>query len=142
MITVFFNGESKMKLTSNIVLFVTAAVFSCSAFSQAVSVSKAGEQLGNIAQAVTAPETDSLLKHIFEQQLQTNSLLLQIANDQASGVTLTPAQKKTSCLNENKYYSSGALLTVGSEKLRCTLSGEIPTWENANEGNIVSVEGK
>ncbi|EEI7038581.1 DUF1496 domain-containing protein [Salmonella enterica] len=142
MITDFFNGESEMKFNIKFALVLTASVFSSSVFAQAVSAPKSDVLLGNIAQAVTAPETDTLLKHILEQQLQTNNLLLQIANDQASGVTLTSAQKKTSCLYENKYYSSGSQLTVGSEKLRCTLSGEIPTWKNANEGNIASIEGK
>ncbi|MDE4720014.1 DUF1496 domain-containing protein [Klebsiella pneumoniae] len=127
MITVFFNGESEMKSNTKIALILTASVISCSAF----------------AQSVSAPKTDSLLSNILGEQVQTNQHLVQLlAKYQDAGITLTPEQKKTSCLYESHYYSSGASLTVGKETLRCTLSGEIPTWENANEGNIVSVEGK
>ncbi|HFN4594681.1 TPA: DUF1496 domain-containing protein, partial [Escherichia coli] len=121
------NGESEMKSNTKIALILAASVISCSAF----------------AQSVSAPKTDSLLSSILGEQVQTNQHLVQLlAKDQDAGITLTPEQKKTSCLYESHYYSSGASLTVGKETLRCTLSGEIPTWENANEGNIVSVEGK
>ncbi|WP_336819776.1 DUF1496 domain-containing protein [Cedecea sp. MMO-103] len=127
MITDFFNGESEMKSNTKITLILTASVISCSAF----------------AQSVSAPKTDSLLSSILGEQVQTNQHLVQLlAKDQNASLTLTPEQKKTACLYESHYYSSGARLTVGKETLRCTLSGEIPTWENANEGNIVSVEGK
>ncbi|EAA1528589.1 hypothetical protein DL097_23410 [Salmonella enterica subsp. enterica] len=127
MITDFFNGESEMKLNTKVTLILTTSVISCSAF----------------AQSVSAPKTDSLLSSILGEQVQTNQHLVQLlAEDQNAGLTLTPEQKKTSCLYESHYYSSGARLTVGKETLRCTLSSEIPTWENANEGNIVSVEGK
>ncbi|EEW6750927.1 DUF1496 domain-containing protein [Salmonella enterica] len=127
MIAVFFNGESEMKFNTKIALILATSVISCSAF----------------AQSVSAPKTDSLLSSILGEQVQTNQHLVQLlAKDQDAGITLTPEQKKTSCLYESHYYSSGASLTVGKETLRCTLSGEIPTWENANEGNIVSVEGK
>ncbi|HFG9852878.1 TPA: DUF1496 domain-containing protein [Salmonella enterica subsp. enterica serovar Johannesburg] len=116
-----------MKSNTNIALILTASVISCSAF----------------AQSVSAPKTDSLLSSILGEQVQTNQHLVQLlAKDQNASLTLTPKQKKTACLYESHYYSSGARLTVGKETLRCTLSGEIPTWENANEGNIVSVEGK
>ncbi|HAF2409432.1 TPA: DUF1496 domain-containing protein [Salmonella enterica] len=127
MIAVFFNEESEMKFNTKIALILAASVISYSTFSQSVS----------------APKTDSLLSSILGEQVQTNQHLVQLlAKDQDAGITLTPEQKKTSCLYESHYYSSGASLTVGKETLRCTLSGEIPTWENANEGNIVSVEGK
>ncbi|EBU2048101.1 DUF1496 domain-containing protein [Salmonella enterica] len=127
MIINFFNEESEMKFYTKIAFVLTASVISCSAFSQSVSV----------------PKTDSMLSSILGEQVQTNQHLVQLlAKDQNAGITLTPAQKKTSCLYENNYYSSGALLTVGTEKLRCTLSGEIPTWKNANDGNIVAVESK
>ncbi|EGX6319787.1 hypothetical protein JE506_004227 [Salmonella enterica] len=127
MIADFFNGESEMKFNTKIALILAASVISCSAF----------------AQSVSAPKTDSLLSSILGEQVQTNQHLVQLlAKDQDAGITLTPEQKKTSFLYESHYYSSGAPLTVGKETLRCTLSGEIPTWENANEGNIVSVEGK
>ena len=116
-----------MKSNTKIALILTASVISCSAF----------------AQSVSAPKTDSLLSSILGEQVQTNQHLVQLlAKEQNAGLTLTPEQKKTACLYESHYYSSGARLTVGKETLRCTLSGEIPTWENANEGNIVSVEGK
>lgn len=116
-----------MKSNTKIALILTASVISCSAF----------------AQSVSAPKTDSLLSSILGEQVQTNQHLVQLlAKDQNTSLTLTPEQKKTACLYESHYYSSGARLTVGKETLRCTLSGEIPTWENANEGNIVSVEGK
>ncbi|EPJ7050956.1 DUF1496 domain-containing protein [Citrobacter freundii] len=116
-----------MKFTTKIALILAASVISCSAF----------------AQSVSAPKTDSLLSSILGEQVQTNQHLVQLlAKDRDAGITLTPEQKKTSCLYESHYYSSGAPLTVGKETLRCTLSGEIPTWENVNEGNIVSVEGK
>ncbi|HFK7367498.1 TPA: hypothetical protein ACG0BQ_004985, partial [Klebsiella pneumoniae] len=121
------NGESEMKFNTKIALILATSVISCSAF----------------AQSVSAPKTDSLLSSILGEQVQTNQHLVQLlAKDQDAGITLTPEQKKTSCLYESHYYSSGASLTVGKETLRCTLSGVIPTWENANEGNIVSVEGK
>ncbi|HDH7695292.1 TPA: hypothetical protein PJH04_002901 [Escherichia coli] len=127
MIADFFNGESEMKFNTKIALILAASVISCSAF----------------AQSVSAPKTDSLLSSILGEQVQTNQHLVQLlAKDQDAGITLTPEQKKTSCLYESHYYSSGAPLTVGKETLRCTLSGEIPTWENASEGNIVSIEGK
>nr|WP_236744976.1 hypothetical protein [Klebsiella variicola] len=56
-------------------------------------------------------------------------------------VLLTPEQKKTSaCMKV--ITTAVAHHYRRKETLRCTLSGEIPTWENVNEGNIVSVEGK
>ena len=101
-----------MKFNTKIALILAASVISCSAF----------------AQSVSAPKTDSLLSSILGEQVQTNQHLVQLlAKDQDAGITLTPEQKKTSCLYESHYYSSGAPLTVGKETLRCTLSGEIPT---------------
>lgn len=106
-----------MKLYTKVALILTASVISCSTF----------------AQSVSAPKTDSLLSSILGEQVQTNQLLVQLlAKDQNAGLTLTPEQKKTSCLYESHYYSSGARLTVGKETLRCTLNSETPTWENAN----------
>ncbi len=116
-----------MKMKTKIALVLTTSLISGSVF----------------AQTVTAPETDSLLNNIFVQQSEANQLLKQlVVKAPVSEITLTDAQRKTSCLYENKYYSTGAPLTVGTETLRCTLSGEIPTWKNANDGNIVAVEGK
>lgn len=116
-----------MKLKTKIALALITSVISCGAF----------------AQTVTAPKTESLLSNILSEQIQTNQHLVRLlAKDQNAGNILTPAQKKTSCLYEDKYYSAGAPLTVGTETLRCTLSGEIPTWKNANDANIVAVEGK
>ncbi|ECC4040345.1 DUF1496 domain-containing protein [Salmonella enterica] len=116
-----------MKMKTKIALALATSLISSSVF----------------AQTVTAPETNTLLNNIYVQQSEANQLLKQLVGKAPSSeITLTDAQRKTSCLYESHYYSSGARLTVGKETLRCTLSGEIPTWENANEGDIVSVEGK
>lgn len=116
-----------MKFNTKTVLVLTASVISCSAF----------------AQSVSAPKTDSLLSDILGELIQTNQHLVQLlAKDQNTDITLTTTQKKTSCLYENNYYSSGALLTVGTRILRCSLNGEVPTWKNVNDGDVFASEGK
>ncbi|WP_432414139.1 DUF1496 domain-containing protein [Pantoea allii] len=96
-----------------------------------------------LAETIVAPVSDNIMKQQLAQQAQTNQLLQAlIAQNSSSAVSLTDTQKKTACVYDNKYYSGGALITVGAMTIRCGRDGDYPAWKDLNDGKTVSPDSK
>ena len=85
---------------------------------------------GVFADDGNAPIKNYVLNELLVQQKQTNHLLQTLIDkDGSSIVPPTDAQIKTSCLYNNKYYSSGSTIVAGPDTVRCTMMGDVPIWK-------------
>lgn len=85
---------------------------------------------GVFADDGNAPIKSNVLNELLAQQKQTKNLLQTLIDkDRSSIVTPTDAQIKTSCIYNNKYYSSGSTIVAGPDTIRCTMMGDIPIWK-------------